>query len=121
MFLFLSESANLRPVVLYQRIPRQDMFDDLEGVPLFADAAHLSGDSAPDVKTKNSSAAVPSPHVFLGGFPCTDVSRKNPKRTHPDNVNVVKEKGMKTGAVFNHIVEFYEDGGLGEEVALTTT
>jgi len=70
---------------------------------LFKDANGLSFRYAKDFITRVP-VLVPGCFLLLAGFPCTDVSSKNPK--HKEHGNICRDEGGKTGSVFAAIIAY---------------
>ena len=85
------------------------MFDG-ESAALFADAADLQKSAATDIRT-GSLQPIPPVDFSWVGFPCTDVSQKNPHQASAANRSTVLDQSMRTGAVFNNLIQFYKKHG----------
>ena len=84
------------------------MYD--ESAPIFDDAAGLQEGSAMDVRS-GSSQPIPSVDVAWTGFPCTDVSQKNPHHTSAANRSTIMDQSLRTGAVAQNLIQFYKKHG----------
>ena len=78
--------------------------------PLFADVRDLCRAEARDVRTQTD-VPVPSVHLAWVGFPCTDVSRRNPKQMSAANRATVQNKSLRTGKVFDGLIQYYQSHG----------
>ena len=85
-----------------------------EGVSkLFLDAKDLQdGPGAMAVNAvSDASEPIPMCHDLFAGFPCQDVSRLNPDS--PKNRQVIRDRALRTGSVFNHVVEYFDKAQKG--------
>lgn len=81
-----------------------------EHTPLVADVCTLSGTEALNSIT-DKKFRVPSVDINFIGVPCQDVSRRNPNSRNAKNRRVVIDKGMRTGSVFEGLLNFYDVHG----------
>lgn len=86
------------------------MFDDCAGAPLFADVGELGAEEAHDVRS-GSMAPVGPVHLAWIGFPCTDVSRKNPRSCTDANRRTVLDQSLRTGSAFQGLLQYYAAHG----------
>jgi site-specific DNA-cytosine methylase len=77
---------------------------------LFKDVLDLKEPAAFDVLSGGMSP-VPAVKTCCGGFPCDDASGLNPHSSSDANRNCVEANSLRTGAVFNGIVEYVKEHG----------
>jgi len=107
-------SSELDPKKREFLIDMFSMSSDPDG-QLFGDVCTLSsGDAVPNY-AKNSEKVEPNDfNILVGGFPCKDVSSRNPNRRR-NRENVAKRRG-KTGSCFSGIIELQKTKQASEQL-----